>query len=57
MLLMYNRGARYLTGENLKVVWAEYSKLGRIAILRSKCIACMLPLLELKTRPRVRPVG
>ncbi len=34
------------------------SKLGRIAALLSKCWARMLqPLLELKTRPRARPVS
>jgi hypothetical protein len=32
------------------------SKLGRIATLPSKCMACMQPLLELKPRARVCPV-
>ncbi len=26
-VIMWNRGARKLTGENLKVVWAEFSTL------------------------------
>ncbi len=33
------------------------SKLGRIARLLSKCMACVQNLLELKTRPRVCPVS
>ncbi len=37
-----HRGARYLTRENLKVLWAEFSKHE------------YMTLLELKTRPRVR---
>jgi len=32
---MINRGARYLTGENLEVVWAEFS------ILRSAVLLCV----------------
>ncbi len=50
---------RYLTGENLKVVLGRVfsSKLGRIVTLLSKCLACMQTLLELKTRPRVKPVS
>ncbi len=44
-------------GEYLKVVWAVLNyKLGRVATLLSNFIASMLPLLELKTRPSVRPV-
>ncbi len=33
------------------------SKLGHIATLLSKCMACMQTLLDLKTLPRVRPVN
>ncbi len=33
------------------------SKLGPIAILGSKCMVCMQPLLKLKTQPKARPVS
>ena len=46
-------------GENLKVVWAEFStrKLGYIATLGCKCMVCMQPLLKLKTLPKACPVS
>ncbi len=56
---MYHRGARKLTGENLKVVWAEFSTLvGPFCYVcnymayREACLS-----LELQTRPRFRPVS
>jgi hypothetical protein len=54
-----SRGARYLTGENLIVVWAEFLtlKLGRIAIVYSECMAYIQPLLELIIRPMFSPVS
>jgi hypothetical protein len=60
LAVRFARGARYLKGESLKVVWAEFStlKLGRVVIL---CVVSawhdMQPLLELKTQPRDHPVG
>jgi hypothetical protein len=52
-------GARYLTGENLEVVWVEFSSLGSavLLLLHIKCIARIQPLLELKTWPRFCPGG
>jgi len=47
-------------GENLEVVWAEFStlKLGCFATLGRKCIVWhMQPLLKLKTRPKAHPVS
>jgi hypothetical protein len=54
-----HRGVQKLTGENLEVVWAEFfnSKLGCIATLGSKFMACMQPLLKLKARPKAHPVS
>ncbi len=54
-----HRGAEYLTGENLKVVWAKFSTLFYIILLYCAVSACrdMQPLLELKTQPRVHPVS
>ncbi len=53
------RGVRKLTGDNLKVVWAEFSlfKLDCFASLQNKCITNFQNLLELKTQPRFRPVN
>jgi hypothetical protein len=46
----------YLMGESLDVIWAEFSTLSlvHIALLNNKHIQ---PPLELKTRPRFRPVS
>jgi len=33
---MSSKGARYLTGENLKLVWAEFSTLSWAVLLLSK---------------------
>ena len=53
------REARYLTGENLKVVWAKFSTLSQVILLYCALSAWhdMQPLLQLKTRPRVRSVS
>ncbi len=54
------RGMRYLTGEDLEVVWAKFSAIslaGRFAVLSNKCMAHIQPLLELKTMPRFRPAS
>jgi hypothetical protein len=34
-LLQINRGARKLTGENLKLVWAEFSTLSQAVLMMS----------------------
>jgi hypothetical protein len=46
-------------GENLEVVWAEFSTLSLVVLQHweVRAYACMLPLLKLKTRPRVRSVS
>ncbi len=46
-------------GENLKVVWAEFSNLSQVILLSCTISAWhdMQPLLELKTRPKVRLVS
>ncbi len=52
------RGARKLTGENLKAVWAEFStfKLGCFVMYAiAQHIQQAHPNLELKTRPRFCP--
>jgi hypothetical protein len=50
--------AQYLTGDNLKVAKAEFSTLSSVLLLHCECMTSMLlPLLELKTRPRDRPVS
>jgi hypothetical protein len=48
------RGVRYLTRDNLKVVWAEFSTLSQIVLLYCAVSAWhdMQPPLDLKTRPR-----
>ncbi len=46
-------------GENLKVVWAEFSTLSWVVLVYCVVSAWhgMQPLLELKTQPGVRPVS
>jgi hypothetical protein len=56
---LINRGARKLTGENLKVVWAEFSTLSE-AVLQSVHGFWPIhtrPSLDLKARSRFRPVS
>jgi hypothetical protein len=50
-------GARYLTGENLQVVWAEFSTLSWPVYVMSvnEYHTQTHPNLKLKTRPRCRP--
>ncbi len=57
--VMIEQGARYLTGDNLKVVWAKFSTLSKVILLYCALSAWhdMQPLLELKIWPRVCPVG
>ncbi len=52
-------GARYLTGENLKVVWGRVfnSKLGHIAKLHSKCMARHAATSRADNSVQVRLVG
>ncbi len=52
------RGALYLPEIELKSCFRRIfnSKLDRITVLISKCLASMQPLLELKTQPRIHPV-
>ncbi len=33
--ILINQGARYLTGENLEVVWAEFSALSYVVLFHS----------------------
>ncbi len=55
----HSHGARKRTGENLKVVWAEFSTLSLAVLVMSVTAryrqAC--PHLNLKTRPRFCPVS
>ncbi len=60
----FHRGVRYLMGENLKVVWAEFSTVnevvspnGSICAWQHMSIAYTRQLLEMKTQPRFCPVG
>ncbi len=55
--LKLERGARKLTGENLKVVRAFNCKLGCFASYQNKCTAHIQAFLKLKTRPRFCPVS
>ncbi len=52
-------GAEKLTGENLKVVWAEFSTLSLVVFIMNVISLSrhVRPHLELKTRPRFRPVS
>ncbi len=53
-----NRGLRYLTGDNLKVLRVEFSTISR-TVLPNNNIGCKTytqTLLELKTRPRLAEV-
>ncbi len=53
------RGDQNLMGENLKVVWAEFSTLSW-AVLQNVYNSWPVqawPSLDLKTRPRFRPVS
>ncbi len=54
-----NRGARYLTGENLKCCLGRVFnyKFDRTAILYNSCNVYIQPLLKLKTRPRFSHVS
>ncbi len=55
----FERGARYLMRENLKVVWAEFSTLSLAVwlVLHGKCLPYLRHILEWKTRPRLHPVS
>jgi hypothetical protein len=53
------RGAQKLTGENLKVVWAEFSTLSQAVlqnVYNSRPVQTR-PSLDLKTRPTICPVS
>jgi hypothetical protein len=58
-VVMLSRGARQLKGENLKVVWAEFSTLSWAILLFIAHIMSIYarPCLELKTEPRFCPVN
>ncbi len=53
------RGVRMLTGENLEVVWAEFSnfKLGCLVMYAIAQHMQARQILELKARPRFCPVS
>ncbi len=57
--VIFLRGARYLMGENLKVVWAKFSTISQVVLLYCAVSAWhdMQPLPRLKTRTRVCPVS
>jgi hypothetical protein len=40
---VFNRGAQYLTGENLKIAWAEFSTLSLAVLFQSKVTVWFAP--------------